>query len=183
MALLRTPRQAWIEAGLQALGEGGLDAVRVEVLAESLGVTKGGFYGQFDDRNELLAEMLETWAGAVVDHIIDEVERRGGDARTKLGRLFEIALSGIEELLNIELAVRDWARRDPAAAEVLRRVDERRMQYMRQLFGEICSDEGDVEARCLLVFSLFVGSNFVAVDHGQRTRAEVVHLALRRLLD
>jgi hypothetical protein len=56
------------------------------------------------------------------------------------------------------------------------------MDYMRALFREVCSDEADVEARCLLVFSLFVGSNFVAVDHGSRTRAEVLEAALRHLL-
>src|SRR6476659_6504897 len=91
MALLRTSRAAWVEAGLRALAEGGPDAVRVEALAESLGVTKGGFYGQFGDRNELLEAMLETWASAAVDEVIAEVEARGGDARTRLRRLFAIA--------------------------------------------------------------------------------------------
>jgi AcrR family transcriptional regulator len=182
MALLRTPRQAWVEAGLIALGKGGLDGVRVEVLAKSLGVTKGGFYGQFRDRNELLEEMLETWATAVVDQVIDEIERRGGDARIKLQRLFEIAIAEWEDLLKIELAVRDWARRDRMAADRLQRVDERRMEYMRSLFGELCDDDGEVEARCLLAFSLFIGSNFVAAGHGKRSRAEVLELAVQELL-
>jgi len=152
------------------------------VLAESLGVTKGGFYGQFVDRNELLREMLDTWAAAVVDQVIDEVESRGGDARARLKRLFDIAKLGMPGLLKMDLAVRDWARRDPMAAERLQRVDERRMEYMRTLFGELCSDDGEVEARCLLAFSLFIGSNFVAVDHGNRTRDEVLELALQQLL-
>src|SRR6266480_2137403 len=46
----RTPRTSWIEEGLRALAAGGPDAVRVEPLAKSLDVTKGGFYWQFDDR-------------------------------------------------------------------------------------------------------------------------------------
>jgi Bacterial regulatory proteins, tetR family. len=49
-AITRTPRDRWIEEGLRALAAGGPDAVRVEVLAQALGVTKGGFYGQFADR-------------------------------------------------------------------------------------------------------------------------------------
>jgi AcrR family transcriptional regulator len=182
MALLRTPRQAWVEAGLVALANGGVGAVRVEALAESLGVTKGGFYGQFNNRNELLEEMLETWALAVADQVIDEVEGRGGDARIKLQRLFEIAMFGWENTLKIELAIRDWARRDPMAADRLRRVDERRMEYMRSLFGELCDDDAEVEARCLLTFSLFIGSDFVAAGHGKRSRAEVLELALQQLL-
>ena len=42
-AITRTPRSRWIEEGLRALAAAGPDAVRVEVLAQALGVTKGGF--------------------------------------------------------------------------------------------------------------------------------------------
>jgi hypothetical protein len=53
---------------------------------------------------------------------------------------------------------------------------------MRSLFGAFCPDEDDVEVRCLLVFSLFIGSRFVAADHGTRSRDDVFKLALARLL-
>jgi AcrR family transcriptional regulator len=182
VALLRTPRRAWIDAGLRALAYGGPDAVRVEVLAASLGVTKGGFYGQFGDRDELLRAMLDTWAATVVDEVIDRVENGGGDARAKLARLFEIAKSGGKDLLAVELAVRDWARRERSAARRVRAVDERRMDYMRSLYGEFVSDPDEVEARCLLTFSLFIGSNFVLAGHRGRKRAEVLELALGQLL-
>jgi AcrR family transcriptional regulator len=184
MALLRTPRSSWVEAGLGALAAGGPDAVRVEALAQTLGVSKGGFYGQFGDRHELLTEMLDSWEETFIDEVIAQVESAGGDARTKLWRLFALASSGpgSDQLLPIELAIRDWARRDANVAERVRRVDERRMEYMRSLFAELCADAGDVEARCLLAFTLFIGSHFVVVDHGSLSRAEVLELALRQLV-
>lgn len=37
MGALRTPRERWVEEGLRALADGGVDAVRVEVLAKALG--------------------------------------------------------------------------------------------------------------------------------------------------
>jgi hypothetical protein len=55
------------------------------------------------------------------------------------------------------------------------------MNYMRSLFGGFCPDEDDVEARCMLAFSLFIGSSFIAAEHGARSRADVLELALRRL--
>lgn len=54
------------------------------------------------------------------------------------------------ELRKVELAIRDWARRDKMVAGRARRVDNRRMDYMRSLFGAFCEDEEEVEARCLL---------------------------------
>jgi hypothetical protein len=82
----------------------------------------------------------------------------------------------------IDLAIRDWARREDAVAKRLRRVDNRRMQYMRPLFGAFCPDEEEVEARCLTALSLLVGARFIAAEHGTRRRADLVRAALERLL-
>jgi AcrR family transcriptional regulator len=175
---IRTPRSKWIEEGLRALGRGGPDSVRIEPLARALGISKGGFYWHFKDRQALLQEMLDAWERTWVDEVIERVEGEGGDARARLRRLFALGSSFAGEPMKIELTIRDWARRERAVAKRLKRVDNRRMNYMRSLFGAICENDDDVEARCLLAFSLFVGSPFIIVDHGGRSRAEVAELAL-----
>ena len=177
----RTPRTSWVEEGLRALGVGGPDAVRIEKLAQPLGVTKGGFYWHFEDRSALLEEMLDAWERVVIDEVIERVEGEGGDARAKLRRLFGLASAG-DDLMKIELAIRDWARRDKAVAKRLRRIDNRRMEYMRSLFGEFCPDEDEVEGRCMLAFSVWIGNHFIAADHGRRSRKEVLRLATSELL-
>jgi AcrR family transcriptional regulator len=177
----RTPRSKWIDEGLRALAAGGPDAVRIEPLAQALGVTRGGFYWHFENRRALLDEMLDTWERVSIDDVIERVDREGGDARVRLRRLFSLAASS-RDVLKIDLAIRDWSRRDPAVGERLRRVDNRRMEYLRSLFGGFCADEDDVEARCTVVMSLFVGSHFIAADHAGRRRADVVDLVLGGLL-
>jgi AcrR family transcriptional regulator len=179
-AITRTPRSEWIEAGLRALAADGLDAVRVEVLAQALGVTKGGFYGHFADRNALLQEMLDTWERKATDEVLERVERRGDDVRSRLRRAGALTFSA--ELLPIDLAVRDWARRDQAVAERLRRVDNRRLDYLRLLFGAICRDQDEVEARSMLAFSLVIGHHFMAADHGTYSHADALELAAQWLL-
>jgi AcrR family transcriptional regulator len=181
MAATRTPRSTWIEAGLRALAAGGPDAVRIEPLARALGVTRGGFYWQFEDRRALLEEMLDTWERLSVDEVIERVEGEGLDARARLRRLFALAASG-DDLLRIDLAVRDWSRREPTVAERLRRVDNRRMEFLRSLFGAFCPDEDEVEVRCMLAFSVWIANRFIAADHRERSRAEVLELGMRRLL-
>lgn len=159
--------------------------MRVEALAVSLGVSKGGFYWHFADRQALLVEMLDTWEKAVVDDVIERVESQPADSRAKLRQLFELASSTdvlAGDLLAVELALRDWSRHDSDVADRLRRVDNRRMAYMRSLFGEFCVNENDVEVRCMLVFSLFIGSYFIAAQHGGKTRSQVLGLAFDRLL-
>jgi len=175
-AATRTPRSQWIDEGLKALATGGPDAVRIDVLAKTLGVTRGGFYWHFDDRQALLDAMLETWERRSIDEVLERVESEGGDARAR------VRLAGIltfrEELLLVDLAVRDWARRDEAVAHRLRRVDDRRMDYLRAQIGTVCPDPDEVEARTLLAFTLAIGNHFVS----RRSRAETVERALEHIL-
>ena len=114
------------------------------------------------------------------DDVLERVERTGGDVRAKL-RLAG-ALTFSSKLLPVDLAVRDWARRDDGVAERLRRVDNRRMEYLRLLFGAICADEEEAEARSVLAFSLVIGHHFLAADHGVRSHADALDLAARWLL-
>jgi AcrR family transcriptional regulator len=186
MAKTRTPRSSWIDEGLRALAAGGPDAVRIEPLARMLGVSKGGFYWHFDDRRALLDEILDAWERVSVDDVIERVDAGGGDARARLRRLFALATPGGQRLgidpLMVDLAIRDWARRDERVAERLRRVDNRRMDYMRGLFAALTPDPDEVEARCLTAFSLWIGSHFIAADHGSSTRAKVMETILEALL-
>lgn len=181
MAAARTTRTKWIEEGLRALAAGGPEAVRIEVLAKQLGVTKGGFYGYFADRDALLQAMLETWERQSIDEVYDRIEREGGDPKTKIKRAGVLTFSN-DRLLPLDLAIRDWARRDRAVAKRLRRVDNRRMALLRQLIGTFCADPDEIEARSLLAFCLAIGHHFLAADHEGRTRAEILARAADLLL-
>lgn len=185
MAVARTPRHKWIDEGLRALAAGGPDAVQIEALAKALGVSKGGFYGYFSDRRALLEEMLDRWEREITDDVEARVEQEGGDAKARLRHLFTIVDTGdgLDTTITTDLAIRDWARHDPAVAERLRRVDNRHMDYLRSLFRAFCADEDEVEARCLITFSLYIADRFVLADHGDRSRADVHELTTRWLLD
>jgi AcrR family transcriptional regulator len=182
VGVTRTPPDRWIDEGLRALAAGGPDAVRIEVLAKRLGVTKGGFYGSFPDRDALLAAMLDTWERESTDEVLDRIEREGGDPRAKIKRAGLLTFSS-DRLLPIDLAIRDWARRDQAVAERLRRVDNRRMALLREMIGTFCPDPDEVEARSLLAFCLAIGEHFLAADHSNRTRTQVLARAADLLLD
>jgi hypothetical protein len=123
--------------------------------------------------------MLDTWERRSTDEVIERVEREGGDAITKAQRAG--ALTFGDDLREIDLAVRDWARRDRAVADRLRRVDNRRMDYLRTQFATFCTDADDLEARCMIAFAVAVGSHFIAADHGTRSRADVLRAVVRLL--
>ena len=143
-------------------------------------MSKGGFYWHYESRGALLDDLLDTWERVMVGDVIVRAEAGGGDGRTKLRRLFAEAAT-VGDLLDVDLAIRDWARHDSGVAERLKGVDNRRMDYMRSLFREFCRDDDEVEVRAMLAFSVFIGNHFVAADHGGRSRADVLRLIAKRL--
>ncbi|MEV4417670.1 helix-turn-helix domain-containing protein [Catellatospora sp. NPDC049609] len=178
--MARTTRARWIEAGLEALAERGPDAVRVETLAARLGVTKGGFYGHFEGRPALLAEMLDEWERRCTREVIAQVDAEGGDAADRFRRAGQLTFSA--ELHRIDLAVRAWARQDQAVATRLRRIDNERMDFLRRMFGTFLTDPAEVEARSTLAFALAIGRHFIVADHPGYTTREAVQLAGEYLL-
>lgn len=150
----RLAKADWVEVGLAALAETGVEAVRIERLAERLGVTKGSFYWHFANRDALLSEILAAWRVVATNAIIAEVEAAGGDAHAKLKTLFAIAarLEG-----RLDLAVRRWAAADPRAQDALEAIDRRRLGYLEALFGEIGFTRLEARARARLVYNALIG--------------------------
>jgi AcrR family transcriptional regulator len=105
----------WVEAGLAELAHGGIDAVRVEVLAARLGVTKGGFYRRFKDRRALLDALLETWVRGREAAIEEQTELAKDGAGERLKSLIQLYSERVSAHgIAIELAIRQWARSDPS---------------------------------------------------------------------
>src|SRR5215475_14683312 len=104
-------RDMWIGAALKAMARGGVEQVRVEVLAADLGITKGGFYRRFKDRRALLDALLETWKHGRIAAIEQQTALGGENARDRLKSLIRLYSERRNpEGMAIELAIRQWAR-------------------------------------------------------------------------
>ncbi len=167
----KTSRDQWLEAAVALLAEGGVDAIRIEAMARHLGVTKGGFYGHFADRADLLEAVLGLWEQAGTDAIIEAADVVQGDPILRGERLWQLAT---EDGIEAELGIRSWARHDERARAVVERVDHRRMEYLRGLFRERGFAGIEAEARCLLIYSLLVGDHFIEAKHGRLSRRRVL---------
>ncbi len=127
-------RQDWVEAGLEVLASAGIEAVRIEVLARKLRVSKGSFYWHLAHRGELLEAMLAKWEEQEADWFACE----GGkttSAAERWARLVEHI--GDAENARLEVAAFAWARGDPRVAMRVAAVEEKRGHYIAQVLAEI----------------------------------------------
>lgn len=138
-------RSDWIEAAIAMLAEDNVEALRVDTLAEKLGVTKGSFYWHFKGRDDLLLAVVEAWRLTMTSEIRALIFDRSGTPWERLERLLRIAISGRPDVPGgpFEMTLRDWARRDTKVAEVVRAVDAERNAFAVQLYREAGLSEAD----------------------------------------
>jgi len=154
-------RGDWVDAGLRTLAQGGVDAVRVEVLARELAVTKGSFYWHFRDRADLLRVLLAEWEEQRTDRIILDAEKDGGGPATRLLSLMHAAARGDAQL---ELRVRIWGTMDAEAAAAVGRADRRRLGYLVELFRELGFPPSDANMRARAVYLARLGQLLLPND-------------------
>ena len=171
----------WIKAAFQALGSAGVQAIRAERLARTLGVSKGSFYWHFADVPALHAAMLAHWEGFATAQIILNTDAGGGDGRARLARLIEIVTSDLSDPyggLATEAAIRDWARHDPQVRPCLMRVDARRLAYVCGLFGDAGLDQAGADRAARLYYTALIGAEHLNVSPRLDLRADLHHLLL-----
>jgi len=147
----------WVRAALFAIADGGAAAVAVEPLAARLGATKGSFYWHFRNREQLIAEALELWERDGTDQVIAELAPVS-DPVERLRRLLEIAI-GYEDddaagQADVGLLA---AANDPVVGPVLRRVADKRLDFLERIFSEIGFAAGESRQRARIAYGAFLG--------------------------
>ena len=151
-------RAAWTQAALDTLADEGVTGIRVEVLAKRLHVTKGSFYWHFKDRQDLLAGVLETWKDGRIRDIIKQTRPEPGKAEARIFHVIDVySASRNKKGILIELAMREWARRDAQAAATVEEVDAWRLRCARELFLAIGLPLHEASTRSMLLYAYVFG--------------------------
>lgn len=130
--------QDWIDAAIQLLVSQSIEAVRVDVLAKAMGVTRGSFYWHFKDRNDLLKRLLRNWREAATDQVIERLNKSHLGPRQRLQELLALPQRGTRatDSADIELAIRTWARHDDLARQAVEVVDAQRLSYVTHCLSD-----------------------------------------------
>lgn len=162
-------RSEWVEAAIDVLAEQGVQGMRVEVLAKNFGVTKGSFYWHFKDRQDLFTAVLQTWRDGRIRDIDKQTVATPGSEREQLLHLIDVyGATRNRRGISIELAVREWARRDAEAASVVEEVDNWRLDCTRKLFVARGVSDDEAKSRSLLLYAYVFGQSLMACKSDDR---------------
>ncbi|MBS1191818.1 MAG: regulatory protein, TetR [Rhodocyclaceae bacterium] len=176
-------RNDWIEAAIDVLAKEGISGLRVEVLAKTCGVTKGSFYWHFKDRQDLLAAVLERWREGRIRDIEKTTAALPGKEPDQLHHVIEVyGASRNRKGMSIELAVRDWARHDSMAAEVVEAVDLYRLGCTRKLFVSAGMSDAEAKSRSLLLYACVFGLSLMRYDSFDDNLADLKERIAERIV-
>jgi AcrR family transcriptional regulator len=166
-------RQDWVNAALDIFIEKGIEAVKIDVIAKSLQITRGSFYWHFKNLEDLLAAIIQEWQAANTEDVMQKVETAGGEPSHRLLYLLEIAAQDDDRL---EQAMRIWAIHDARATAAIERIDRQRLEYLESLFLQIGFSKTDAEVRARVVYSVRLGWFMMASPIKPLKRLTEIHL-------
>jgi len=175
--------EGWIEAATDLLVDGGVDLLRVDVLAKRIGVTRGSFYWHFRDRDDLLSQVLRTWREKTTDEVTCHFADTTADPAALVHELVNLPFRGRSAIraARVELAIRDWARRDPMARQAVDEADATRLSYIAQCFTALGVGIPEARARAGILYAYELGESLLA-HQGTDTQKAARSALLERLL-
>ena len=156
-AVQRLRPQDWLAAAEKRLISGGIDSVKIGLLAKDLGVTRGSFYWQFKDRGHLLDVMLASLHSFSLGIFDDLLLKEGSCGMDEFLRLVHLWIDEEQFDAGLEAAIRDWARVSEDVAEVVKDVDEGRIKAIKRIFLDFGYEDDEAFIRARITYFHQVG--------------------------
>jgi AcrR family transcriptional regulator len=147
----RRSADGWLEAAYEALKESGIDGVKVMPLAKRLKLSRTSFYWFFEDREQLLAALLDRWRDKNTGNLIRQCESYAESIAEAILNVFECWLNAELFDSQFEFAVRSWALQSAEVTEAIALADRTRMAALSSMFQRFGydADAADTRARTL----------------------------------
>lgn len=174
----RLSARDWTEFALATLAREGFHALKADVLARKLGVSRGSFYWHFADLGAFHAKVIERWKEMATEAVIADIET----FESREERLDALLRHAFGRGAGLEIRMRAWADKNADAARALRDMDRRRREYIERLLVEAGIPPALATTRAQLLYWAYLGAALgrsrptgAALD---RSVAELKRLAL-----
>ena len=144
----------WTRAALEVIAAEGVGGVKVESLANRLGITKGSFYWHFSDRQDLIAGALELWYRLATADVIERLDRIE-DPERRLRALFaesfgDVVNGPIDALLVGQVD-------DPVVGPTVVRATAERLEFLTRTYRDLGLPRERAAARARLAYAAYLG--------------------------
>ncbi len=176
---VRVTRADWLEQALDMLIRGGVDQVKVALLAARMGVSRSSFYWYFRSRQELLAALLSHWQETNTAALAAQAEAPAGTITGAVCNVFRCTANPDLFSTALDFAVRDWARRSGDVRALLAASDARRVEALRAMFARFGYDGVEALTRARVLYYMQLGYDTAPMHEPVEQRLAMVPHYLR----
>lgn len=165
----RGSREGWLDAGYQALIEGGIDSVKIQPLAKNLNLSRTSFYWFFTDREALLTALIDGWEDRTTVPLINASNEYAESAAEAMLNILACFLSGAFDA-RLEFALRSWALQDADVAARTQAADNARLTALRDMLIRWGHDADDADIRARTIYLTQIGYISMRAHEDLQTR-------------
>lgn len=152
----RLGRGDWIDAAMEALISGGVEAVRIMRLATALSVTRGSFYWHFEDRDDLLRALRHRWEQTNTPAVRTAVEGKDSLDLCILGFFDAWVIPGRFDA-RLDHAIRAWANLDEDIRTAVEAEDSERINIVAKMFERFDYSQQEAFIRARILYFAQIG--------------------------
>ncbi len=171
---VRLDRDSWIDAARQSLVREGIERVKVDRLADQLGVSRGSFYWHFKNRDDLLNALLQSWRAQNTEPFLHVLDHDVGQPGVQFRNYVSIWFSPKIFDPDYDSAVRDWARSVPKVKRLVRESDTARMAVLEKIYVAMGFEPLEAEVRARITYYHQVGYYAMRVKESREVRAALL---------
>jgi AcrR family transcriptional regulator len=147
----RGSAEKWLEGAYESLVQSGIDAVRITPLAKKLNLARTSFYWFFEDRETLLASLIDRWRAKNTGNLIKQADCYAESISEAILNVFDCWLNTDLFDSRIEFAVRGWAQQSAKVAREIKTADDARLTALQRMFSRFGYEplSADVRARTM----------------------------------
>lgn len=160
----------WLLVALKLFVAEGIDALRITRLAEELEVTRGSFYWHFSNREDLIAALVDYWRDKNTSAIVNAVKETQS-LSDGIFKLFETCLDSDLFDPQLDLAIREWARRSNDIRNEVDDADNERVQGITNFFERYDYPMPQAFIRARVIYFAQIGFYALDVKEPLTTRA------------
>lgn len=152
-------KQDWINLAELELSKHGINAIKVELLAKKLKVTKGSFYWHFKNRNELFELLLKRWRFRATTMVIERFDKANLEPEEHLRQLFLLPYNRRNRVNGaaLETAIRNWSRTDKMVKQMIDEIDGIRLLHIASIFQKMGNDDELAKRKALRFYYTLQG--------------------------
>ena len=166
----RGSEELWLQAAYETLVEQGVEAVKVMELAKRLNLSRTSFYGHFDNREALLAALVELWRRKNTGNLLDRTRAYAETIAEALFNLFDCWLRDDLFDARLDFAIRNWALADAELRAVLEASDHERLAAIEAMFARFGYGPDAARVRAYTVYYTQIGYISMMVEEPPELR-------------